>query len=222
VVVVCNFSLPKLIEEGLISRAAFVPSPTPAQVTVVVETFALLPIVNDAEALPGKVGANSTEYSRLRPGRTVRGTEGPVIMKAAFDMAKEVSCSGSVPMLVTCSFCEALLPTGTVLKLNVAGETEMEELWGVGAIWGAAYPVQPTSTRERINNNPAKHTVRAAAIDGRDEITTLKPLRVQIGQVSEGRECRQPDRGTVLVQGFACFTLYHRTGFPVTDGRRRG
>ena len=80
----------------------------PAHFTVAAEDVALFPIDKVAEAVPGEVGTNSTEYSTLRPARIVRGTEGPAMMKAAFDMLKDVTCSGSEPVLVTCNFCEAL------------------------------------------------------------------------------------------------------------------
>ena len=117
-----------------------VPSPIPANFTVVVGTVALLPIDKDAEAVPGEVGANATEYSRLRPGRMVCGTAGPVMWKAGLDMAREVIFRGSEPVLLTCSFCEALWPTVTLLKSKVEGETEIVAVCGVGAglPWGIA------------------------------------------------------------------------------------
>jgi hypothetical protein len=114
-------TFPKLTLDGLVAISAW--APVPLTGTIVGEPGAVSAIETLPETFPVTAGANCTSNVALAPALSVCGKTPLTVIPAPVGVTPETVM---IPVLefVTVTFCEALLPTLTLPKLNDSGATE--------------------------------------------------------------------------------------------------
>lgn len=118
-----TFTLLKGTDDGLIESCGCVAVAVPLRVILSGDPGALLVTDTVPEALPKVVGAKVTVKELVAPGFTVPAMK-PLIVKPVPDALAAESATGAVPLLVSVTETEPVLPTRRLPKLMLEGFAE--------------------------------------------------------------------------------------------------